>query len=600
MASMTGCRKKYDSPAKSLLDDIHTTPDPLPEHAVGIVEKSPPSQKAVIYSKDILPQSRYMVTQRVYSKDDSTGLLYPAFVRKVMWGPKADKINVGSSLAFGENNEKQSAGENDEEYDEEDEDSRRWGPKRNCWHYYVHFMGWAVKWDRWVQEKHLYEDSAFTVSLSKLLSGEYNKVKPKKKGQKMSLLQLATWMTRTIELEAELRTAEREVNTGGNEEKKCDHAASDISDTVTADGKSDKNDEAVYCKTSANTDKLVEEVKDRKSCKSKPAKKRAIDSDVVVEDAINEQALQITAVMLQKQAQLYERGLKMKQKKLLSDQLTLPFNLKKILVEEWEVITQCSMVHNVPCKIPVREALDRYLESKLKPLRVEREKGSADGKFSDAGSAVDASDEKYTQVDKPVGSDGNTAMEDEDESLGKEWIEMVEGIALFFDQALPVNLLFSEERGQYAYVRSQILAQRRNSVASTAKGNGCGVAIKQENGDSDHFSATTVANTVTASSESSAVVPSRSDDKSPPQNLLPERMSEIYGCEHLLRLFLRLPGVVAESPTITGMESRRIFSRIGDFIRYLQKNQSSLFQSSFRKPIVGELRRVGHKRARDK
>jgi hypothetical protein len=69
-------------------------------------------------------------------------------------------------------------------------------------------------------------------------------------------------------------------------------------------------------------------------------------------------------------------------------------------------------------------------------------------------------------------------------------------------------------------------------------------------------------------------------------------MSEIYGCEHLIRLFLRLPGVIAESPTMTGMEARRVFAKLGDLVRFLQKNQS-LFESSFRKPLAGEMRHSG-------
>ncbi len=104
----------------------------------------------------------------------------------MIWGPWADKINAGFCLPFAFGN----AGENDQDEEEEDEDARRWGPKRNGLHYYTHFMGWAVKWDQWVQEEYLYEDSAFTVSLLKPLSSEFNKVKPKKKGQKKSLLQI--------------------------------------------------------------------------------------------------------------------------------------------------------------------------------------------------------------------------------------------------------------------------------------------------------------------------------------------------------------------------------------------------------------------------
>jgi hypothetical protein len=148
--------------------------------------QSPSGYKAMIYCKETLPQSLYKVSQCIYAKDNSTGLLCPAFIQKVMWGLKADKINAGFCLplAFG------NAGENDKDEEEEDKDAHRWGPKHNGLHYYMHFMGWAVKCDQSVQEEYLYEDLAFTVSLSKLLSREYNKVKPKKKGQKMSLLQI--------------------------------------------------------------------------------------------------------------------------------------------------------------------------------------------------------------------------------------------------------------------------------------------------------------------------------------------------------------------------------------------------------------------------
>ena len=559
------------------------------------------NNKATVYREETLPQSLYKVAQRVYAKDDSTGLLYPAFVRKVMWGPKANKVNVGfcSPLAFGDarggdgniNNENQCAGENDQEDEEEDEDARRWGPKRNSWHYYVHFMGWAVKWDRWVQEEYLYEDLAFTVSLSKLLTSEYNKVKPKKKGHKMSLLQMNTWMKRMIELEAEHRMAERDVNTGGCEEGKCDTANDDskvgeskISDTEHANGKFDKDDETVHNNTRA-TMKMME---DDKSCKPKQSENLAMGTDPVVEDAMDDEALQVTTAMLRKQAQLHKSGLQRKHKKLLSDQLTLPFNLKKILVEEWEVITQCNMVHNVPSKISVREALDRYLESKLEPLRMEHEEESAGRNVTDVGGAGDAGDETSMQViDKSVGSNEKKTTEGGEQNLRKEWIDMVEGITLFFDQALPVNLLFAEERGQYASLRRQILAQRRNSAAAARA-----ASATLENGGGAHSSAPSAADTGSTSSEPSAAVPASGVGKSPPHNFLPERMSEIYGCEHLLRLFLRLPGVVAESPTMTRMESRRIFSKLGDLVRYLQKNQS-LFQSSFRKPLAGEIRRSG-------
>jgi hypothetical protein len=81
-----------------------------------------------------------------------------------------------------------------------------------------------------------------------------------------------TWMKRMIELEAEQRMAERDVNTGGCEEGKCDTANDDckvgeskISDTEHANGKCDKEDETLHNKTRA-TMKMIEH---DKSCEPK-------------------------------------------------------------------------------------------------------------------------------------------------------------------------------------------------------------------------------------------------------------------------------------------------------------------------------------------
>ena len=281
---------------------------------------------------------------------------------------------------------------------------------------------------------------------------------------------------------------------------------------------------------------------------------------------------------LQKQAQLYKNGgLQMKRKKSISDQLTLPFNLKKILVEEWEVITQCDMVHNLPSKVSVRVALDQYLESKLGPLRKKQQQQE---------------EEKKKDVDNNMQIDESNNKKDS--QLGKEWIDMVEGIALFFDQALPIHLLFQQERGQYNYFRRQILAQRRNSAASTTPTNGLDKATTTEDDNTSvqQQSKANLDNNADNSDSKTATAAAADNDKpaskpQPETDTIPERMSEIYGCEHILRLFTRLPSIVAESSS-SSAESRRIFSKLGDLVRYLQKNQS-VFQTSYRKPLPSEV-----------
>jgi len=287
----------------------------------------------------------------------------------------------------------------------------------------------------------------------------------------------------------------------------------------------------------------------------------------------------------------------MKRKRTVSERLTLPFNLKTVLVQEWEVITQCNMVHKLPSEVSVREALNRYLENKLAPLREKKEEENIDGDKM----ATDGAGSDKMQSDESLSKHKNTKCS----VLGKEWIDMVENIALFFDQCLPIHLLFEEERSQYKSLRRQIIAQSRNSAArasSMATDDGSKTAIQgkklvenlvdsiREKHPFNIQSGTTANASIVTASESSV---SSSNLKSPPPKFLPGRMSEIYGCEHLLRLFVRLPAVVAASPTIPEMESRRIFSKLGDLVRYLQKHQSQLFCSSFRRPLAGESRGIG-------
>mmetsp|Transcript_24390 Transcript_24390/g.52586 ORF Transcript_24390/g.52586 Transcript_24390/m.52586 type:complete len:728 (+) Transcript_24390:1-2184(+) len=529
------------------------------------------------YSEETLPPTLYKVAQRAYAKDDATGLLYPAFIRKIIWGPRSNEISMGSCSSLTDGDKDQAAGEEDDEEDdeEEDEDAQRWGPKRNCWHYYVHYMGWAVKWDRWVEEINIYDDSESSKSLAKLLTQEYKKVKPKRRGQKMSSLQVGKWMEKMAELEADHRRLEKQDKSGGEENGDGDNANGESKvaaikksekDYTYTDGRDGESNETMqeHFKDDTNTDTTMEEETKTKSQTAKPVKKLSIET-------------------LQKQAQLHKSGLQMKRKKSISDRCNLPFNLKKILVHEWEVITQCDNVHNLPSKVSVREALTRYLESKLAPLRKDHE-----NKTRINGKTTGKDDDDKMQIGEASVSNGK-------KKLGKEWIDMVEGIALFFDQALPVHLLFAEERRQYDSLRRQILAQRRNSaataVSSTYDSSDTANATKPD-GDLKQPSAPTNVNSTTNASELSDPP---SNAKSPPPNFLPERMSEIYGCEHLLRLFIRLPGIVAEAPSISEAQSRGIFSKLGDLVRYLQKNQSTLFESSFRKLLDGEIRNGGKK-----
>ena len=541
--------EKNSEDVMSLDEDVPDASSEAEAKDMDVDVAEPAECEPVVFSEDTLPPALYGPHQRVYAKDDATGLLYPALVRKVIWGPKSNQVSLGfaSSALQGDADQGNNAGEDDEE--DEDEDSRRWNPKRNCWHYFVHYMGWAVIWDRWVEEPFLYEDSESTSILAKTLMTEYKKVKPKRKGQKMSIQQVNKWMKQMVEIEdRHTRVMNGEI------------IEEDEGDDAGVDEAANEDLEGGDTKAATAEDESSEEVEEE-APKPKPVK------------GLNQETLQ-------KMVQLREEGLQLKRKKTVSDKLTLPFNLKKVLVDEWEVINKCDMVHNLPSKVTVRDALNQYLESKLEPLRKqqqEEQEGSEEGKPA----ATEEAEEK-SQTTNP--------------ELGKEWVEMVEGIALFFDQALPAHLLYDEERSQYRSLRKQILAQRRNSAASAVPVPSVDTAVDDEdksgesNADGSNLQQKQPApaddGTTTSEAVSETTAESPGKAKSPPLNLLPDRTSEIYGCEHLLRLFVRLPSILAESPDLEEMESRRISSKLGDLVRYLQKNQSQIFQSSFGRPVV--------------
>lgn len=173
----------------------------------------------------------------------------------------------------------------------------------------------------------------------------------------------------------------------------------------------------------------------------------------------------------------------------------LPFTLSSILVDEFDCITRKDFdsprsLHVLPAKVTVKQVLQHY-----------QRKRSGSG----TGSSISNDEEKLKQHEQIR--------------------RFCEGLALLFDDALPVCLLYREERPQYESL--------------------------QQN-----------------------------------ENLRLKRPCEIYGSTFLLRLLQRLPTILrAESKK----EMDEVGPVIADLVVLLQKNRQACFKESYREPRKHEL-----------
>lgn len=60
------------------------------------------------------------------------------------------------------------------------------------------------------------------------------------------------------------------------------------------------------------------------------------------------------------------------------------------------------------------------------------------------------------------------------------------------------------------------------------------------------------------------------------------RYSELYGCEHLLRLFIRLPALLSDSIPEEAIK-RPLIAKVNDFVRFVHKNQGIILTQTYRK-----------------
>lgn len=125
--------------------------------------------------------------------------------------------------------------------------------------------------------------------------------------------------------------------------------------------------------------------------------------------------------------------------------LHLPSGLKRVLVEEWEILNgPFGMVHQLQPDASLRRLLDLYLESK--GVKQGDEKAIIE-KQTNAGPQDDLSNGSQGEA-KQSNSDDSTL--DDTQRRHKEWTDMADGICQLMDQSLPFRLLYPTEQSQLA------------------------------------------------------------------------------------------------------------------------------------------------------
>lgn len=506
-------------------------------------------------------KNKYEVRQRVLARDED-GILYYGSIRRKLYGINHQKT-ISCLGIFDLAPEEISGKKDDEENDDENDDGK------NEWHYFVHYEGWKTLWDRWISENDILDITPDNIERMKEITKTHRdfqlefKEKTKKKKIGNGGLFLQQWKQKLDALNRRWDEKVRETENDGKGNKK-------IQPTPTNKRK--------VAKKKNNTKSPQEILKDRS--------KLALESCLTTRQPSHIQAI------------------------------PLSFGLKRILVEDWENLnngnfatdsrdenTDWDMVHVLPAKVTIRDALTLYLKEKgiswdgkpkpennsngkaakeepiesgpaPSPPTTQSEQTKPDVSISKdtATTPIDASPSKETIPVKqedliPVKEDNNGDNDNEKGvsiQLVKEWTDMADGIVLYFEQALMTRLLYPSEISQLLVLEDDM------------------------NDDTN--------------------------DKMEPMK------ADIYGCEHLLRLLAAIPRILDQqlqdsrkrklerkqksskadsTPSDENDQDEDAFVEIGSMIlaklqdlsRFLQKNQSALFRSMYRKKTQEEIKR---------
>jgi MRG/RNA binding activity-knot of a chromodomain len=437
---------------------------------------------------DVAP--KFKVLQRVYVSDRD-GVMYVATIRRRLYGPQYQKqVDMGFISSM---DEALALLQGDE--------------TESMWHYFVHYEHWNVNFDRWVPEFDVHAISDEVSAVAQRISKEHRSLQQEMrkvgvKGKKTA---------QTVDGAKFLREWK----------KRLDRIRLEMNFGVDRNIAADKSDDDLQ---------IISK-----------------ESDVV--EKARKKSMTWTKAALSKERKFRNQGLTSQRASNQGNCIVLPFALKKILVQQWEYINQCQMMPCIPAAVNIRQALNKYLESKNVELSTSTSPTNAndhekshrsDPQHHENVAAEDTSvaESVLSQTNGPIDSEvctdlgivdssaSKTTIDSGSEDQGQEWREMADGIAMLFDEALESRILYREELPQL-----------------------------------------------------------RTIDSFPEYAETP--YSELYGCEHLLRLFVRLPEMLSDN--LPDEEARPIIAKVNDFVRFLHKNQGTILTQTHRKLNVLEL-----------
>jgi hypothetical protein len=201
----------------------------------------------------------------------------------------------------------------------------------------------------------------------------------------------------------------------------------------------------------------------------------------------------------------------------------LPFTLKTVLIDEYNTIAKHNMVHVIPAPVPIRKVLQFFESKKIKAIQQQQ-----------------LSSTKTTNENQPTPPEKTTTttLLSETSSATLEDIrEFTRGITELFRTALPICLLYPQERWQYEQQQQQ-MNNNDNNLA----------------------------------------------------------VEDVYGCEYLLRLYVRLP--ILLQPAIHRAATANLNmpfqnpkklaiygNLLAELLVLMQKNRQALFSSSVRPAV---------------